>query len=414
VGDRFGNTREPSAGELDVMLDGPRGVHRLHPRALRGHTDARPADDDASSAPMGMSELTEELQVSGHYRLNATVLGEHVSGSPIELHVCPAPPDGEHSILVPPPSPAIAHEVATFVVQPRDKWGNPPPSEDLEQAVALGAVVARVDGPTRPKCAVRARGDGSLDVSVLAQLSGDYRLHVWVGGSQLPSCPFPLRVYANHSLASSGLEVGADNERRGRNNTSPPRAARNATADATTRQVERSPRATTLDGGSMNSSVFSPRGVFDAKPPSPPRTVVSSASWAARHPTTPRARTAAFTARSTKNAPASPRTEFKKPERTACDLSHSASAPGSLRTPQQIDRARAQIAARAEAFERHDWRSPGTLRSPQWATLAPREERPARRQYGPQIAARGGPTSPRSPRSRATARSNFWGGTDIH
>ena len=53
----------------------------------------------------------------------------------------------------------------------------------LEQAVAHGAVVARADGPTKPRCAVRARGDGSIDVTVVANLSGDYRLHIWVNGT---------------------------------------------------------------------------------------------------------------------------------------------------------------------------------------------------------------------------------------
>ena len=188
--------------------------------------------------PVGLFTVSDELLLAGRYKLSAALLGEEIVGSPIELLIIPAMPDGDHCLLVPPPAPAIAHEPVTFVVQPRDRFvtAAPPssgpackcsprrlpplalhasahhgasllrpcmqvlttaptphaprfdntlPPHELHLAVAQGAVVARADGPTRPRCAVRARGDGSIDVTVLANLSGDYRLHIWVNGAQV-------------------------------------------------------------------------------------------------------------------------------------------------------------------------------------------------------------------------------------
>ena len=275
VADRFGNPREASSGELDVWLETPRARQRIRPTTFNSDRGIAEAE-----APSGMCELAEDLGIAGHYTLNVMVLGEHVIGSPIELDVVPAVPDGEHSILVPPPYAAIAHEPATFVVQPRDKWGNAPPVKELQQAVSLGAVVARVDGPTRPKCAVRARNDGSLDISVLAQLSGDYRLHVWVGGTQLPACPFPIKVHANHSLASAAMTTSLAEVK-----TSPPRG-----------HMIRAASPPPVEDEPPNSPVFSPRGAYPGGLRSPTRTLVSSASWAARGPSTPRSRKAAAAA----------------------------------------------------------------------------------------------------------------------
>ena len=90
------------------------------------------------------------------------------------------------------------------------RFDNTLPPHELHLAVAQGAVVARADGPTRPRCAVRARGDGSIDVTVMANLSGDYRLHIWVNGAQVPACPYPLRVFANRALLRDAAEAARE------------------------------------------------------------------------------------------------------------------------------------------------------------------------------------------------------------
>ena len=131
-------------------MDGPRARKRLSPTAWKG----RGSGGELQAS--GMYEVNEELGPAGSYTLSALVLGtedasnlpgafrkllfsprcgmftgEHVVGSPMTLSVCPGQPDGEHSILVPPPVAAIAHEVATFVVQVRSFHGLPPPSRGL-------------------------------------------------------------------------------------------------------------------------------------------------------------------------------------------------------------------------------------------------------------------------------------------
>jgi len=229
VADKYGNPTTPAEGELEVTLEGPHGARRLSPKGWHadGDKSATPKSATPKSATpksatpksatpksagaanpshvgLGTYEICEELTLSGKYKLTASLIGDTLVGSPIELTIKPAAPDGLSCLLIPPPHAAIAHEPATFVVQPRDQFGNLPPASELQQAVALGAVVARCDGPTRPRCAVRARADGSLDVTVLAELSGEYRLHVWVSGTQLPACPYTLRVHANRASIRDG------------------------------------------------------------------------------------------------------------------------------------------------------------------------------------------------------------------
>jgi len=160
VGDRFSNPTQPKEGELIVQLQGPRGRRRLLPTALSmapqeealdstvhaNELDSPRVSDGVRSAagtprgsltsprglrpkspsPLtqsgthGLFEVREQLDLSGSYTLSATVLGEHVGGSPIELQITPAPLDALHSVLIPPPDAAIVHQPSTFVVQPRD------------------------------------------------------------------------------------------------------------------------------------------------------------------------------------------------------------------------------------------------------------------------------------------------------
>lgn len=372
VGDRFSNPTQPKEGELIVQLQGPRGRRRLLPTALSmapqeealdstvhaNELDSPRVSDGVRSAagtprgsltsprglrpkspsPLtqsgtyGLFEVREQLDLSGSYTLSATVLGEHVGGSPIELQITPAPLDALHSVLIPPPDAAIVHQPSTFVVQPRDSWGNAPPVADLVEAVASGAVVARVDGPTRPKCSIKARTDGSIDVTVLVQLSGDYRLHVWLSGAQLSSCPFPLRVHPNHShaqrpphqgsacstsrpspLSGDGSPGFAWWPSSSRPSTSP-RSARTAGSPSPRAEAEDlasgSPRGVSLRASSLvvtaacddfdgpRSAVFSPRLVIDSQPPPGPTHISPrSANIVPAHPpSTPRARSAAVAA----------------------------------------------------------------------------------------------------------------------
>ena len=80
----------------------------------------RPSNEP--SQPVGLFTVSDELLLAGRYKLSAALLGEEIVGSPIELLIIPAMPDGDHCLLVPPPAPAIAHEPVTFVVQPRDRF----------------------------------------------------------------------------------------------------------------------------------------------------------------------------------------------------------------------------------------------------------------------------------------------------
>ena len=121
----------------------------------------------------------------------------------------------------------------------RDRFGNPPALADLQRAVASGEVTARIDGgPSRPAYVIEAREGGTVDLAIIAQVckctcmcmptllsarkrapdepqstetrpvelaicvyvctqvSGTYRLNVWVGGTTLPAsaCPRLLKI----------------------------------------------------------------------------------------------------------------------------------------------------------------------------------------------------------------------------
>lgn len=467
VADRFGNAREPEPSELEVILDGPKGSRkRLSLAGWQGKGEPFGAAGELKGS--GTFEISEELGASGTYRLNALIFGEHAVGSPLELSVCPAPPDGETSILVPPPSAAVAHEPTTFVVQPRDRWGNPPPPAELEQAVAVGSVVARVDGPSRPKCAVRARNDGSLDVTVLVQLSGDYRLHVWIGGTQLPACPFPLRVHANRTVLEGGLADALSYEDALRSPralankalASPRAAATGASASGVTSRrksatprsspnaaiprynLDRSLRATTpgretpLDGGDRSSLVFSPRTAADQRDIAPAEVIQRPAS--ARHGwpagggadspraggSTPRARAAAAAAREVALA------KERLASRNSSARVHSSppvygSPPPSARgtkplgspliSPRTGGQTRTGL---GQSYSTSALGNGGTSPSPggfgRWSEERLRARR-VRRTFQEELEARGAPTASGVPRSavvREEATPDFW--TPVH
>jgi hypothetical protein len=112
----------PSSGELTVQIEGPLGTMRLP--ATPAFDSELPSDEPQ---PVGLFTVSDELLIAGRYKLSAALLGEEIVGSPIEIVIIPAAPDGDHCLLVPPPAAAIAHEPVTFVVQPRDRFDSMPP-----------------------------------------------------------------------------------------------------------------------------------------------------------------------------------------------------------------------------------------------------------------------------------------------
>jgi hypothetical protein len=442
VADRFGNAREPEPDELEVVLHGPNGSRkRLGLTAWQGRGE--PFGSEGELKGSGTFEVSKEVGVSGHYTLTALVFGEHVIGSPLEFSICPAAPDGETSILVPPPTTAVAHEPVTFVVQPRDKWGNAPPPAELEQAVAVGSVVARVDGPSRPKCAVRSRNDGSLDVTVLAQLSGDYRLHVWVGGTQLPACPFPLRVHTNRAVLDAGSLAEAlsyedalrspyafatslspnGRSRSPRSNPATPRSPRGANAATPRYNLDRTlrpptpGRETPLDGGAPGALVFSPRTAPDPRNLRPVGEVFHSPrAAAAPAPMTPRARAAAASAKEASRAASALSSRAASARVHGTPLAHgsppSRKAGGSSASPLASPRTGGGTrVGLGHSYSAHALGG-GMTGAGRWSE-ARLEARRVRRTFQEELESRGAPTSSGAPRS-AVAREapNFW--TPVH
>ena len=172
VGDRFGNPTLPADGELKIVLVGPTGKRDVRARVL--------------SAQEGLY-VCEELHDAGQYTLSASIRGEHILGSPIQpVNVRAGPPNGEHCALVTPaPGAAVAHQRTILTVHCRDRYGNKQTQAALEEAVASGDIVVRVDGPARVPYSLTALSGGAVQIAICAQISGDYRLSVWVGGTAL-------------------------------------------------------------------------------------------------------------------------------------------------------------------------------------------------------------------------------------
>ena len=194
VADRYGNPTWPLKSELSLTLDAPddRG----------GDLSSRlQACTRSNIEPIGLYTITEELQRSGEYTFRAAIRGLEMPGSPLAggpISVCAASPEGAHSILDVPTS-QQAQQPVTIFVHCRDRFGNAPELSALQEYVTSGAVSARVDGPTwwpRPAFDLLAHDDGSVELTIVASLSGGYDLTVWICGTALPACPHLLSVDA--------------------------------------------------------------------------------------------------------------------------------------------------------------------------------------------------------------------------
>ena len=185
VADRLGNPTTPQEGDLEVLLVRPGAAgHRGG-----SHHGGEPIYA-AAQHPVGDHAVGEVLRRCGWYTLNVTVRGEAVHGSPLgPILVHALPPEAEHSTLELPQH-AVAGQPAAPLIHCRDRFGNFLPRAQLDRAVDSGLISVRIDGgPARPAYTLEARDDGAVEMSVHAHVSGDYRLHVWVGGRLLCEAP---------------------------------------------------------------------------------------------------------------------------------------------------------------------------------------------------------------------------------
>lgn len=67
----------------------------------------------------------------------------------------------------------------------------------LNRSFLVSAVCARVDGPSRAGCSTRALSSGTVEIQILAHLSGTYRLYVTLGGHRIANTPYSLLVRPN-------------------------------------------------------------------------------------------------------------------------------------------------------------------------------------------------------------------------
>ena len=363
VADRFGNSTMPRNGELRATMEGPGGSVDLSACLL------------VEASEEGLHTLRQQLKVSGDYTLNVTINGAHIIGSPLgPFSVCAAEPEGPYSLLVPPKEAPASQAPFTVTVLCRDRFGNAPALPELEAAVACGDVTARIDGgPARSAHTIRATGDhGSVELTILGeqllsghafeafqphyslsrspflssiprpscpgrswhahtfsaharitsmtavQVSGYYRLNVWVGGLPLPTdaCPHILEVHPS-TLSPRPASRHSSPNRHGS-----PNRYDHISSDALTGPFSPSlgtPRAVLGSGCGATATLSPPRGTARDEPliraDSTPRAASNGAS-----PVSPAASSAA-----SPWAVASPRALSAAERRRTLERRHSAS-----------------------------------------------------------------------------------------
>ena len=75
-----------------------------------------------------------------------------------------------------------------------------------------GAISARVDGPSRPPISVVELCEGTFEVRATFHVSGDYRLHISIGGVPVIGSPFAMRVHPTLSSAIGRMSHRADED----------------------------------------------------------------------------------------------------------------------------------------------------------------------------------------------------------
>ena len=91
------------------------------------------------------------------YHFSVTIAGTPLSGSPIELHICPGAASGKRSYLLSmPPMPIPVHELCEFRVQACDQYGN-----RLSQGGS--AVLCKAAGPGGMPIDVTDAHDGTCE-----------------------------------------------------------------------------------------------------------------------------------------------------------------------------------------------------------------------------------------------------------
>ncbi|KAL1504154.1 hypothetical protein AB1Y20_010563 [Prymnesium parvum] len=180
--DRFGNPCAPIESELVLALQGPRGEEVMRARPWAG------ASEEERKCTY---QVVHPVAACGDYTMSCLLRGMHVRGSPLQFVVEPADAHGTSSVLVHPANALSIYEPCVFIIQPRDRFGNVIPRTHPGAAIAV-----RIDGPSRPPVAVTDLGDGTSEVRTVFNVSGDYRLHISVGGAILTGSPFAVRINA--------------------------------------------------------------------------------------------------------------------------------------------------------------------------------------------------------------------------
>lgn len=114
----------------------------------------------------------------GSYRLELSVMGNPISGSPLPFSIVPGMPDGERSVLTPPPGTIEPGKRATFSIQASDMYGN-------LVTTGGGKVLAKLVGPNPGKVEVDDLHNGTYKVHLEIAQDVDDKFVVRLEGKEV-------------------------------------------------------------------------------------------------------------------------------------------------------------------------------------------------------------------------------------
>lgn len=150
--------------------------------------------------------------VAGVYKMDVTVSGVAMADSPYSVHVFPAPTSPAHCIgLGQGILEATAGEAASFIITPRDSFGNARPLESTDVFTVFVArrTATAPNGLSWRQAVVTDLRNGTYAAEYTVKQAGSYLIRVQLGGIHIMGSPFQATVLAAHTNARASSAHGS-------------------------------------------------------------------------------------------------------------------------------------------------------------------------------------------------------------
>lgn len=184
--DQFGNPSAAPADALKALLEAPDGTYEIEVRQ--------------SNRGLGAYEVAHETVLKGEYVVHVELNGMPVGGSPALFFVEPSVATANKSILQPPKTEPLTHQLTELELIAVDKLGN-----TLEKGGAR--LDARVLGPNAGPCTCTDRKDGTYTIQFTAGAIGEYRVIARLDNVELAALALIFGEGREHRTSSSSASA---------------------------------------------------------------------------------------------------------------------------------------------------------------------------------------------------------------